>query len=539
MNLTNFFVRHARAFLLGSALLFVVGTIVFLAYDDPYAKLGLGVMLASFVAALAAAEVSLQRDGPHPNRESLAWAALVYLTLILLFAARTVSIAWPGNPFARPLYEQESLTQSIVAVTRGSIELNARARAVLARLPDSGPTPTITADDYDLLQQQAASAAVLITASDVTGLARALLNLKPAPLEPVPSNPREWIADHRGTIANRLLTADHLLEFRMQELRAMEPPAFWTVLCSVRLPKPAPPTIFPPLCARETAALAELRKPVAEDLTKPISRRNVGDPSQHLFGSPELELLILFAALGAIGASTQAIASVAMYLGKRRFVDSWFAFYLTRPLIGAALGPLFYIVLRGGLLGETSSWQDINFFGYGAIAILVGFCATEALEKLRSVASAFFSGKTSRDALDGNAPFIEVVTAAQESAPDRLVIRLSGRNFRPTTQLLLNGAVVATKPEFIASTHIRFAFAKPGAQTAVASPAGAVAPTANPAASESPASSPGEASTDSQDVSVQALNTGTDGGLSREVKIPLDRSTLAWVKRPEPVAATS
>ena len=360
-----------------------------------------------------------------------AWISLTYLVFTLFWSARVVTFSWPGNPFARPLYDAQSQIQRTVEVTRTSVTALRQAGEILSRLPEPADRSSLTIADYATLQRQIAIAQIFAPPPSDT------------PRSALPANPRDWTARQRATAAILLSDAEKKLDSRIQDLKAVPPPEFWFVLCPWALPQPQTLKPCPPLTTTESAQLDQLARAEITDASKLASQRRAGDPSRHLFGSPELELFVLFAALGAFGASAHSIASVAMYLGKDRFVASWFAFYLTRPLIGGALGPLFYFVLRGGLFGEKNTWEDVNLFGYGAVALLVGFCASEALENLRDIAAAFFRGKGKKDALDGSTPVINVATVTPDPVipprPATETLALVGQNFVPASIVLVGG----------------------------------------------------------------------------------------------------
>lgn len=101
-------------------------------------------------------------------------------------------------------------------------------------------------------------------------------------------------------------------------------------------------------------------------------------------------IFVAVAIAGALGGLVHTIRSFAWYVGNRQLKYSWLLFYLTIPLVGALLATIFLVVLRGGLIAGSSS-NDVNVWGFVAIAALVGLFATQAAEKLREVFSTLFS----------------------------------------------------------------------------------------------------------------------------------------------------
>jgi hypothetical protein len=59
---------------------------------------------------------------------------------------------------------------------------------------------------------------------------------------------------------------------------------------------------------------------------------------------------------------------------------------------------VFYVILRGGLITGTAA--QVNFFGFAAIAALVGLFSPEAADKLKQIFSTLFApSPPGRDAL--------------------------------------------------------------------------------------------------------------------------------------------
>jgi hypothetical protein len=105
-------------------------------------------------------------------------------------------------------------------------------------------------------------------------------------------------------------------------------------------------------------------------------------------------LVTIFAA--GVGSMITTILGYLKHASQQRdFKLSFVPWYFARPLIGVLLGVVFYFVLKGGLLvtvGQASA-SDINVYGLGALAALVGLFSKNAVEKLRDVFSTLFTSE--------------------------------------------------------------------------------------------------------------------------------------------------
>ncbi|WP_165495315.1 IPT/TIG domain-containing protein [Actinomadura roseirufa] len=99
----------------------------------------------------------------------------------------------------------------------------------------------------------------------------------------------------------------------------------------------------------------------------------------------EASLFTIVLAAGALGSVVHALRSLYWYVGNRSLRRSWLMMYLFLPFVGALLGLIVYLVLRGGLTSPAGGSSDINPYGITAIAALVGLFSRETAEKLRTV----------------------------------------------------------------------------------------------------------------------------------------------------------
>jgi len=97
--------------------------------------------------------------------------------------------------------------------------------------------------------------------------------------------------------------------------------------------------------------------------------------------------LILIAALSALlGSFVHSATSFATYLGNYKLLRAWVGWYVLRPVIGMALGLVFYFLLRAGLvIVTTESAAAVNEFGVAAVSALAGMFSKQAADKLEEV----------------------------------------------------------------------------------------------------------------------------------------------------------
>jgi hypothetical protein len=106
--------------------------------------------------------------------------------------------------------------------------------------------------------------------------------------------------------------------------------------------------------------------------------------------SRESLFFVMVAFAGALGAIVHSLRSLVIYVGNRELRWSWVPFYLVRPVIGASLATLLYVVLRAGLFSPSSSSRQASPYGFAAVAGLAGLFADQAIEKLKKVAEELF-----------------------------------------------------------------------------------------------------------------------------------------------------
>lgn len=116
-------------------------------------------------------------------------------------------------------------------------------------------------------------------------------------------------------------------------------------------------------------------------------------------------LLLIVAVSGAIGALIHAGSSFADYVGNRQLVWSWVWWLVLRVPIGVALALVFYLLVRGGLIIPNGSTEpQINPYGIGGLAALVGMFAKQATDKLAEIFDTLFRSEKDKMRSDALKP---------------------------------------------------------------------------------------------------------------------------------------
>ena len=117
----------------------------------------------------------------------------------------------------------------------------------------------------------------------------------------------------------------------------------------------------------------------------------------------DTRLLLISLWFGALGSLLHdAGASFATFAGNRQLVASWVPWYIVRPLLGAGLATVFYVVLRAGFATTGGSpVANVSHFTVAAAAALVGLFTQRATVKLREVFDAVFPPREKDQHSDG------------------------------------------------------------------------------------------------------------------------------------------
>ena len=110
-----------------------------------------------------------------------------------------------------------------------------------------------------------------------------------------------------------------------------------------------------------------------------------------LGASWDFRLLLISLWFGALGSLLHAGSSFVSFVGNRELVASWVPWYIVRPLLGAGLAAVFYVVMRAGLATTGGAvLPDMSHYTVAAAAALVGLFTHRATRKLKDVFDALF-----------------------------------------------------------------------------------------------------------------------------------------------------
>lgn len=298
------------------------------------------------------------------------------LQLIVIWVALVViSAMWPGNRIAALVFEQKNRSRLLVEVTSQSRSNLHAAQIALARADQAG------FDNISILESRTIGQGLLL-ATELTKLFA-----KPTPLN------FETAAARSGASA-RIAAAIMILDARTQQrLSQGGVKLIWRAL-------------FPFLDKDvESSPLTPLEEARYSELLKAWILENGGATT---LGAKDLDLMALLLGIGMAAGALRAAVSIATRYKYGKLQARWVPSALIRPVEGGLLAVAFYFVLRAGLFtanvgaapGQDAAAKSVpdptNLFGAYTIAMFAGLFSREAMEKLRSVAEAFFD-KTVED----------------------------------------------------------------------------------------------------------------------------------------------
>ena len=130
---------------------------------------------------------------------------------------------------------------------------------------------------------------------------------------------------------------------------------------------------------------------VMAETTMPDSTRiqAAGKTSTDELPVGEMKLLWFILLVGALGSTLHGLISVSNYIGNKTFDAAWSVWYIERPLVGAILSLIFYMIIRAGLI--TNLETNSGFYTTLALAGMIGLFSKQALNKLSDIFDAIFS----------------------------------------------------------------------------------------------------------------------------------------------------
>ena len=183
----------------------------------------------------------------------------------------------------------------------------------------------------------------------------------------------------------------------------------------------------------------------------------------------DFRMLLISLWFGALGSLLHAASSFVSYVGNRQLVASWLPWYIVRPLLGAGLASVFYVVVRAGLATTGGMpLADVSHFTVAAAAALVGLFTHRAMLKLKDVFDALFppreGDQRTADALgdDENAGVPRINSLIPERVPvgkDEVSVEIVADHASDDLTLTVNGK--ETKFQRLPGGHLGFAL-EPG-----------------------------------------------------------------------------
>lgn len=156
--------------------------------------------------------------------------------------------------------------------------------------------------------------------------------------------------------------------------------------------------------------------------------------------SRQVGLFVVVSASGALGASLHAVRSLYWYTGNRDLKWSWAPMYLLLPAVGAVLGTVFYIVLRGGLFSQQVNSTAASPYGFAAVAALVGLFSEQAIVKLKQVFSALLASAETGE--DHFAAAVKIDSFVPNAGPPGTEVTITGSGFTGTIAVSFNKSLV-------------------------------------------------------------------------------------------------
>ena len=354
---------------------------------------------------------------PKELVRSKAWpiVAFSYLALAGFVSLALVAVAWPGGDLADRFFGRANRHAALRAVHEQRL-------AVLARLNEG--VNRALGSEY----------------RQFTGDIRAFYRQKQALVDSLLGTNAAVLLQEGEVSRTRLLP----LQAAIADLQAHgkpTPPAGPSGMSTgkegLNAQLPCTAAAQPPCMA---AALAQLTAPELSDYEARLEQLRQSSPAYFLT-SRDLSIMVVIRAFGSLGACIQGVSSVAVFVGVMNFKRRWMLFYFSRPFVGAGVALGMHLVMKAGLTApvkEAATQQDITLALPSAVAMLVGLFSGEALEKLRSIASALFESNEKKDTSD--APELVITSVVKKPAVASQPIKLSlfGSGFTPDLVLLID-----------------------------------------------------------------------------------------------------
>ncbi len=180
----------------------------------------------------------------------------------------------------------------------------------------------------------------------------------------------------------------------------------------------------------------------------------------HFTTTADIRLILLVAAVGALGSYVHAATSFADFEGNRRLFQSWSWWYVLRVFVGASLSLIIYFVWRAGMfsVGAEPTITDTTTFSFAAVSGLTGLFSKQAIDKLADVLDNIFKTKGEeerRGTLSGDHPEPAITgldPAFVKQGTSNVLLTTRGMGFVQESIVRLNGDDRVTK--YVSSTQL-------------------------------------------------------------------------------------
>lgn len=109
--------------------------------------------------------------------------------------------------------------------------------------------------------------------------------------------------------------------------------------------------------------------------------------------SPELQVVVLAAAAGTLGAVVTAGWAASSHISAGDFGRKWVPWYFVRVTAGLLVAPIVVLAIAAGLVTGAAS-TEIEPSGVAVIGFVIGLASKKALDKLESLVDVLFSAGT-------------------------------------------------------------------------------------------------------------------------------------------------
>jgi hypothetical protein len=142
-------------------------------------------------------------------------------------------------------------------------------------------------------------------------------------------------------------------------------------------------------------------------------------------------LIALIALAGALGGLIHGASSFAVWVGKSQFKSTWTWWYVLRPVLGAAVAVVVYLVVRSGLGTADMSLLGADCLKNAGFAGLIGMFAEPAMAKLKEIFDTIFAPKPNGRVVPKPPRIDSLNPTSVSSGTPAGVLRICGADFEP------------------------------------------------------------------------------------------------------------